>query len=300
MRPSKRSVGILSIAAGLVTPAPAYAWGSEGHILIAAIARGRLTPATLAKVDALLALDSDALTPSDMLSRSAWADVWRSSHRQTSQWHFADIELDRPDLDAACFGHPPSAIPASAGPANECLIDKVADFARELGAPDTPRAERILALKFVLHFVGDMHQPLHVADNHDRGGNCVSLLLGPTRTVNLHSYWDAVVVSELGKDARAILTRLTAGITPTLASEWSRGDFASWAKETNDVAVKVAYSLKSPAGCDNSSGPIELPKGYDDAAQTAAAKQLERAGVRLADVLERELGALSLTQITAT
>lgn len=293
----------LGIAASLVTTiiaAPCFAWGSEGHVLVAAIARSRLTPATLVKVDAILAQDKDQSTPSDMLSRSYWADVWRDhGHRETALWHYADIERDAPDFDAACYGHPASAQPASAGPVQACVVDRAQAFAAELGDPATTPAERILALKYVLHFVGDMHQPLHMADNHDHGGNCILLSLGGPRTVNLHGYWDSVVVGELGKDARAILNRLTVDITPQRAVSWSKGDFTSWGRETNAVAESVAYSFHTAPRCERHSVPVALPTWYDGRAQAAVATQLERAGVRLAAVLERALGPLSLSVASA-
>jgi hypothetical protein len=288
---------VAALSALALLPTQALAWGSEGHVLVAAIARSRLSPETVAKVDAILAQDPDSSTPSDMLSRAVWADIYRRDHRETSQWHFADVEKDHPNFDAACFSHPASAQPASAGPENACVIDRVADFARELGNPDTPIAERILALKFVLHFVGDMHQPLHVADNHDHGGNCILISLGGSRTVNLHSYWDTVVVGELGKDAREILTRLTADITPDKAAAWSEGDFNAWAHETNAIAFSTAYSFRTQPRCEQSPTPLLLPNGFDEAAQTAAATQLERAGVRLAAVLEKALSSLRLESL---
>ncbi|MDH7973213.1 S1/P1 nuclease [Sphingomonas sp. AR_OL41] len=291
-----------SIVAALATlalfPTQALAWGSEGHVLVAAIARARLSPAALAKVDAILAQDHDGSTPSDMLSRAVWADIYRRDHRETAQWHFADVEKDHPDFDAACFGHPSSAGPASTGPETACVIDRTADFARELGDPDTAMAERILALKFVLHFVGDMHQPLHVADNHDRGGNCVLISLGSARTVNLHSYWDTVVIGELGTDARNILTRLSAEITADKAAAWSVGDLASWARETNAVALGTAYSFATQPRCEQSPTPLTFPKGYDEAAQRAAATQIERAGVRLAVVLEKAMRPLNIAGLS--
>lgn len=279
---------------------PCLAWGSEGHILIAAMARSRLSPDTLAKVDAILAQDQDQSTPSDMLSRAVWADVWRSAnHPETAEWHYADVELDHPDFDAACFGHPTVAGPASAGPEKACIIDRVQAFATELGDATTSPAERILALKYVLHFMGDMHQPLHLADNHDHGGNCVPISLGGTRTVNLHSYWDSVVVGELGKDARSILTRLNGDITPDRVRAWSKGDVTSWARETHDVAVAVAYSFPTPPGCAPNLAPRDLPAGYDARAQGVAAVQLERAGVRLAVVLENALAPINLSTASA-
>ncbi|MEG3145018.1 S1/P1 nuclease [Sphingomonas sp. RT2P30] len=293
-----KKIMVAALSALALLPTQAFAWGSEGHVLVAAIARSRLSPETVAKVDAILAQDHDSSTPSDMLSRAVWADVYRRDHRETSQWHFADVEKDHPDFDEACFGHPASAQPASAGPEQACVIDRAADFARELGDPNTPMPERILALKFVLHFVGDMHQPLHVADNHDHGGNCILISLGGSRTVNLHSYWDTMVVGELGKDAREILTRLTADITQDKAATWSTGDFNSWAHETNAIAFRTAYSFPTQPRCEQSPTPLLFPKDYDEAAQLAAATQLERAGVRLAFVLEKAMKPLSVTGLS--
>ena len=161
-----------AIIALLLAPSPAFAWGYEGHEIIATIARAELTPAVRAKVDAILAGDPDTLTGPDMVSRATWADAWRSAgHRETAQWHFVDTELDGPDLKAACFGYPAARNPASAGPATDCVVDKIREFTSELASPTTVPAERLLALKYLLHFVGDVHQPLHASDNHDRGGN---------------------------------------------------------------------------------------------------------------------------------
>jgi hypothetical protein len=84
-------------------------------------------------------------------------------HYQTTRmWHFVDIELAE-SLASACFGHPPlpPGIPASTGPPRACVVDKIDQFAKELGNPATPASVRLLALKFLLHFVGDLHQPLH-------------------------------------------------------------------------------------------------------------------------------------------
>jgi len=283
------------LSAALLLPTPALAWGYEGHRVVATIARGYLQPAVRAKVDAILAQDADTLTGTDMAARATWADAWRGAgHRETAQWHFADVELDGPDLANACFGYPAAEQPASAGPARDCVVDKVREFAAELAAPATPPAERLLALKYLLHFVGDLHQPLHAADNHDRGGNCVLLSLGGTRTVNLHSYWDTVAVEALGRDPDQLAATLRARIKPAQAVAWQQGDAATWAMEAFQVARTTAYRVGSPAGCQSDAAPIAAPAGYDAAAQAAVALQLERAGVRLASVLNRALAKVAV------
>lgn len=280
-----------ALLAGAALPAPARAWGFEGHEIIAAIARARLTPAVRARVDAILATDPDTLTGSDMIARSTWADAWRSAgHRETASWHFVDLELDHPDLDAACFGRPAPASPPSAGPAQDCVVDKLDEFTAELAAPGTLPAERLLALKYVLHFVGDVHQPLHASDHQDRGGNCVRIALGGVRTSNLHAYWDTGVLEPLGSDTQAAATQLSARITPAQAAAWARGRAADWALESFGVAKAVAYTLGTPAGCGAEAAPVSLPGAYVAAAQAAADLQLEKAGVRLAWVLNTALG----------
>src|ERR1700744_1432499 len=146
-------------ALGLMAAVPASAWGDLGHQVTALIAYRHLLPQPRARLDALLASDGDPLTAPDFASRATWADKYRNSHRETAAWHFVDIEIDHPDLSAACFGFPAlgAGQAASAGPANDCVVDKIDAFERELGDPATLQAERILALKFLMHFVGDMH-----------------------------------------------------------------------------------------------------------------------------------------------
>ncbi|MDB5736718.1 MAG: Nuclease [Sphingomonas bacterium] len=272
--------------------APARAWGYEGHEVIAAIARSYLTPTVRARVDTILATDTDTLTRPDMISRATWADAWRSAgHRETAAWHFVDNEIDHVDFGAACFGFPKSDMPASAGPAQDCVVDKIEEFAAELAGPATSDAERLLALKYVLHFVGDLHQPLHAADHQDRGGNCVSVGLGGSRTVNLHSWWDTGVVNALGSDPLALAASLARQITPDEKAIWRKGGPKDWAMESYGVARQVAYTIGSPAGCTSDAAPIALPAGYEEKAEAAATIQLERAGVRLALLLNRALKA---------
>jgi hypothetical protein len=271
-------------------PPAAVAWGYEGHEIVAAIARGYLTPNVRATVDQMLAADPDTLTPHDMLSESTWADHYRSGHPETGAWHFVDIELDHPDLQSACFGFPVAGPLASQGPADDCIVNKVSEFATELANRATPAAERLLALKFLIHFVGDMHQPLHDVDNHDKGGNCVLLSLGGPRAVNLHSYWDTVVVSGLGDDPQAVAHTLAGRITPENKAAWEKGDPRSWAQEAFDIARTQIYTIGSKPGCTPNPSPVSLPPGYDTAAREIVSTQLEKAGVRLAAVLNRAFG----------
>ena len=288
----------LALAAALIAglPRQAAAWGDEGHQVIALVADHFLAPAARQRVAALLATDDSLLTQHDMPSEATWADKFAQSDRDTTRqrydatyrWHFINLELAGPDLDAACFGHPAlaAATPASQGPAEDCVVDKIDQFETELAAAGTYPDERRLALKYLLHFVGDLHQPLHAADDHDAGGGKVEVAAPGIEAKNLHIYWDVDAVRQLGGGAGEIASRLIAGITPEEQQSWCRGSAADWALETFGVARDHAYGRLPPADAD---GVRQLDAAYRDDAGRVAAEQLAKAGVRLACVLNKAL-----------
>lgn len=299
----------------------ARAWGDEGHKIIALIAYGRLSEPARHKVDALLADDEDTLTPADFASRATWADRYRDSDRNgsktrylsTRQWHFVDINLDdliaKPDLDTPCHGFPklPQNVLASNGPAGDCVVTKIEQFQQELQRSASP-AERLLALKFLMHFVGDLHQPLHAAEhNHDKGGNEVLVLFGRHHVaqdkLNLHAYWDTQLVSMLGKDPNAVAQSLILDMKSSDAQRWEQGTPQDWAKDTFAVAKAKAYDL---ARMEHRSATVKrkredgspmlmpvdvtvLDGQYANDMLLVAREQLQKAGVRLATVLEGAL-----------
>lgn len=276
----------------------ALAWGHAGHAVTALIAERYLTPAARAKFDALLASDTDPLTPPDFASRAAWADRYRNDHRETALWHYIDVEIDAPDPAAACFGFPAlgPGQAASAGPAQDCVVNKIVEFEAELRDPTTPIPERLLALKFLIHFIGDVHQPLHGADHNDRGGNCVAVqTASDAAPSNLHAYWDTAVVLRLGATPDAVATSLNAKITPRDVAAWTprggitREEVQRWAAGSLAVARSSAYDLPSKPNCETHAAPELLTADYQAKAEAAAALSLEQAGVRLAAALNYAL-----------
>ncbi len=269
----------------------AQAWGDLGHEVTALVAYRHLSPAARAALDAMLASDTDPLTPKDFAGRATWADKYRNAHRETAAWHFVDIEIDRPNLEDACFGFPalPTGQLASAGPAQDCVVNKIEEFTVELKSPSTPPAERILALKFLIHFIGDLHQPLHAADHHDRGGNCIGLIPPQGGQTNLHAYWDVSVVEAQGHVAAQIAEQLDARLELDEIKDWSRGTPRSWAMDTFEVGRHDAYALPSTPTC-QSGGSVSLSPAYLRQAEKAAVTQLLKAAVRLAAVLNGALG----------
>jgi nuclease S1 len=280
----------LAALAGLAA-SPAGAWGDLGHEVTALIAYRHLLPSARMALDALLASDPDTLTRGDFASRATWADKYRNLHRETAAWHFINIEIDNPDLAAACFTFPPSpAGGASQGPAQDCVVNKIEEFSAELKTGATAPAERLLALKFLIHFIGDLHQPLHAADHQDRGGNCIGLAPPPGQGGNLHAYWDVEVVAALGATAPAIADKLDAQLSPAELKDWSAGTPRSWAMDSFDVGRRDAYALPSLPTC-RSGGSVALSSQYQAQAAKDAATQLLKAAVRMAAVLNRALGS---------
>ena len=275
---------------------PAWGFGDEGHEVIALIAAHDLEPGVLAKAEALLAGDASGLTPRDLAHEATWADRYRDSdrdgagvrYRATRDWHFIDLELHGPDLIRACHGRPriPPGSPASEGPAEDCIVDKIDEFQAELAAGATPTAERRLALEFLLHLVGDLHQPLHASDDHDKGGN-LERTRGPgLRPGTLHHDWDTEFVARLGASPDEIAARLLARVTAADRLRWRSGTPEQWAFETFGIARAHAYgALPAPDARDH----YTLSAAYIEQATEVTAQQLEKAGVRLAWLLNQAL-----------
>jgi hypothetical protein len=235
----------------------------------------------------LLAADTDNLTAHDIASEATWADKYRVRHRETASWHYVDLEIDDPDMNAACNDRQPlpAGTLASNGPP-DCVVDKIGQFAAELADPKTDAEERLIALKFVLHFVGDMHQPLHSADNRDKGGNGVKVTVDGfdhKSRDNLHGYWDTQFVDALGGPPAALAKQLLAQITARQEAEWKLGTPDDWAVESFSIAQADVYG-EPPL-----SGTVHLDAAYVARAEKDVALQLSRAGVRLAAVLNRAL-----------
>ena len=282
---------------GLLPAPAACGWGDEGHEIVALIALHYLRAPVRARVQALLAGDHSALTPDPSIASEAiWADRYRDSDRDSSRvryehtfrWHFVDLELDAPDLRQACYGFPalPAGTPASQGPARDCIVDKIDEFAAELADAHTSPAERLQALQFLLHFVGDVHQPLHAADDRDRGGNRVRVSEPGERAGSLHGYWDVQFVRALGADPRAVAASLVGHISAAEQHAWAGGDARQWALQSFALARRVAYgALPAP----DAHGHYQLSPAYVTRASQVVALQLSRAGVRLAMLLNRSL-----------
>ena len=261
------SLAILSL------PFPGFTWGGEGHDLVARIAQAQLTKKTRAKIDAIL---GPGVT---IVSISSWADQVRRDRPESAPWHFIDIPIDQPHLDMArdC-------------PKGDCVIAAIAKFRAQLKDKNTPAEKRKEALMFVVHFVGDIHQPLHCSDNKDKGGNDVRVTLaGADRPSNLHSVWDSGILGHMGTEDQLYPAMLSEALKNR--KKWSKGSVEQWAEESHKAAVDVTYGklpVKPVAGVRNET-PIVLDAAYEDAAKPLIRVQIEKAGDRLARVLNDAL-----------
>jgi S1/P1 Nuclease len=293
----QRSVAVLVFCMLTAWPVLAHGWGDEGHQIVALIAQHYLDARVKQRVRALLATDTSALvSDSSMASEATWADRYRDSDRDASrqryehtrQWHYVDLELSSPNLDRACFAHPGllPGTPASAGPAQDCVVDKIDQFEAELRNPRTDSVERRLALQFLLHLIGDVHQPLHASDDADEGGNLKRVSAQGMHAGSLHHYWDTEFVRRLGEQPQAVSLKLLAQISASDIKAWQRGGPADWARESFSLAKAVSYDALPRAGA---RGGYRLSAGYVESSVNAVQLQLSRAGVRLASVLNRDL-----------
>lgn len=259
----------LPFAGALLLPAAARGWGDEGHEIICEIAWRRLTPGARALVRELRAADRKAMRS---FARSCtWADRARdTTHRGTAEYHFVNIARGARGFDRErdC-------------PAYDCVPIAIRRYAAYLVREELAAAKRAEALRFVAHFVGDAHQPLHAAHGEDRGGNDV-LVDWPGKPasgrgeVSLHAVWDVLVLRRGGLTTPRSAATLAAGVSDAEAAAWAGLEVEDWVDESYRLAVGVAYDLPADR---------VLGSEYFERALPVVEEQLTKAGVRLAQLL---------------
>ncbi|HEY0291685.1 MAG TPA: S1/P1 nuclease [Hansschlegelia sp.] len=257
----------LAFALGAVLWAPAcFAWGGEGHRVVAIIAQERLKPQVLAAVKELLAVEGK----SDLADVANWADAVKKIER-TAPVHSTRMALDHSGFDAEKLCNKPRS----------CATVGISAQAAILSDTSRPREARLKALKFVVHLVGDVHQPLHAtADSgHER------VMVG-SRTTTIHKVWDTLIIRFARLDPKAMADALTA--RPQYRTLQYGGAPADWTVESRDIARDVIFPdlARSP----KVNGVIDLPKGYAADMRPIVFDRLTQAGVRLADLLNATLG----------
>lgn len=291
MPPRPLSVGLLSrvvmlvavfIVACIAAPV-AFAWGCQGHEIVALIAEAHMNPRALAMANDILKngpLDAGVTRyctdqVDAFAAASTWADDIRRVRPEASPWHFIDIPRDAKESDIEKY------CPQDTG----CILSALRDQLAVLGRSSGDAKARADALRFIIHFIGDMHQPLHDVDNNDHGGNCVPVSFFGTQTQlrneqsesyapNLHGVWDTdILVRSMGQKtvqqmAEALWAKYGERISasqPQITAFVSSGGpntkmmgidpaiLKTWSWETHLLANEVTYA-KLPVPI-----PIESP-----------------------------------------
>ncbi len=253
-----------SFVLAVAVSAACHAWGEDGHRIVGEIAAHHLTPEATAAVAGLLG-------DKTLADVSNWADEIKSD----SSWdwakplHYANVQPGEPtfDMERDC-------------PEAGCVVKAIEDYSEVLADTERPAEERVTALKFLVHFVGDIHQPLHVSHARDRGGNDIKVEFFHNRT-NLHVVWDSLLILRTNKPWSKYATELRRRITPEMRSRWGKvTDPTMWANESYTLAVDHAYVIP---------GDGELGQKYFDCSIPIVERRLQSAGVRLAVLLNRVL-----------
>ncbi len=278
---------LAAFAAALLLSSPAAAWWEYGHESVARIAMDSVRPQTRAAINRLLAkgrlLDTPDCRVATIELASYWPDCIKTLGDRfsfASPWHYQNVDVCKPfDLKAACRD-------------GNCVSGQIERQARLLADRNVPERERLMALAFLVHFVGDLHQPMHAGDRGDKGGNDVKANYGiiAGRT-NLHSIWDGYLAERAISTPPSGPRALLAATSSDERAKLSGGRVEDWSREGWEAARTHAYA--SLVGDPCSSRPDTRPTLSEAQVRTlipVVRRQVVAGGLRLARLLDDALG----------
>jgi hypothetical protein len=236
-------------------------WGVIGHRAVAKIAENHLTPKTQEAIKLLLGRQT-------LPDISTWADEIRSSvpqYKYTGAWHFIDVPSG---YDFEQFSTAVKTMKEDN--AYKIIIRCVND----LRDPNKSKSDKVIALKFLVHIVGDLHQPMHVSHAEDRGGNNIAVTFDGTSD-NLHALWDSGLIEHEGLGYQKMATTYDTA-TPEEIKKWQSDEVMVWAWESYQIS-SILYKEAA-----------ENPTFEDDYYQShmpVLQKRIEKGGIRLAGLL---------------
>jgi hypothetical protein len=261
---------LLSIVFALAPSQHAAAWGVGGHSVIAEIAQRRLPPEVRRAIRDLLVGDVS------LASIAAWADHVALLIPSTAHWHFVNIPYDATGYDAERDCRQTEK--------GDCIINAIARAQAGLIDRSATRESRAEALKFLVHLVGDVHQPLHTIDRHDEGGNQFAVTFFD-KPMSLHAVWDFGIIERYSFDWGEYVERIEATWLPGKpVHALQAGTAVDWAWEAHRAAVDVAYVVPED---------LKLGDAYYQRALPVVDRQLALAGIRLARLLNEALASPS-------
>ena len=237
-------------------------WGYEGHRIVGAIAWSYLTPEAKAAVAKLLEPEGEGT----LSGAATWADRIKSDRKWdwAKPLHYANVQAGAEtfDLKRDC-------------PESGCVVSAIIKYRNVLADKKATDAKKLDALKFIVHFVGDIHQPLHVSRAKDRGGNDIRVEFNYNAT-NLHRLWDSGLIRFNGVPWAAYAKSLRKSIKPDELKAWRSTDPVAWANESYKLALSHAYAIPK----DGKLGPDYFQRNLP-----VIERRLKMAGVRLAVLL---------------
>lgn len=255
----------LLAAVPLFCSIPAFGWGREGHQIIARLANLHLSSKAQSQLAALL-------DPGESLeSVSTWADEVRADRPESSTWHYINIPItDNRSWRKYC-------------PDTDCVVSIIAKMERRLADRSLSRDQRREALFFLVHFIADLHQPMHAGDLGNRGGNDVPTIYN-NYAGNLHGTWDTGLILGYKQTDAAMFDRIARRAGFWERRRAGRGSPVNWVWESHAISRDVAYPNLPKER------PAQLDQAYAKAVQPFVETQLRRAGLRTASELNRVLG----------
>ncbi len=235
-------------------------WGYVGHQTVARIAENHLSPQAKAAVKSLLG--SEAIT--DVAS---WADEVRNDpeYKSTAPWHFLNLPLG---LSREAFEK------AVKGQSQENVYSAILAQEKVLKDENSTREQKVNALKFLVHFIGDAHQPMHISRAEDKGGNTIQLQYNNKGT-NLHSLWDSRLIDKEGLSYSELAGKVDQ-VSPELVKQGANTDPMAWVWESYQISSKLYPEIEKNN---------KLGEDYYKAHIEIVNERLELAGLRLAAVL---------------
>ncbi len=263
-------LAVLSAAIGLSFPPEATPWGRWQHEVIAEIAEQNLTPGARAAVRKILGVGVR------LRNVAVWADKMRYYQSETGPWHYVNYPLELDEPDYSLMNTPEGNVVFA--------IEEQIDLLEDGEAQPKTREN---ALKYLIHFVGDLHQPLHCGTGEDSGGNRVPVRWRNSY-LNLHKVWDSKIFQKKGAPPAETARELQEGLTPAERKKIMAGSAYDWMVESHILAREVAYG-ELPRG-EKYSKRLRLPelsRSYADKVRPVFERRLLESGLRLAFLLNK-------------
>jgi hypothetical protein len=237
------------------------AWGPAGHRIVGHIAEMNLDPEVLKTIRKEFSIKH-------LANVANWADEIKKSRHKPDVLHYTNIAVGHRSYDQErdC-------------PQKRCATAKIDEYKNILSDLHFPGKSRKEAFKFLVHLVADVHQPMHLGNEKDRGGNNIAVNLGNKQT-NLHRVWDGDLIFLEGKSQRQFARQLNQSITMENRKQWGQGSPGDWSNESRVLALDYGYSLEFSSG-------RKLSQDYIRTGRKIAEEQLQRAGLRLAEMLNQ-------------